>query len=300
MSSRSTAATLEGARTAASTMSPPVAFAREEAGCAGGVACTLFPALVGGAAARCAGAGAAAAARPVTRQGAGAAGPLTLVPAGGGRLRSAPTYGAAQLPAPARPPPGRRLPRPAAERLPFPVSYATPCDGQPAVEPGGGAAAGEGRTGRRRPPPPRPAAHCAPGTGSTRPGRGRRRAAPGGHPGPRRRAGTVTAGTDVCTPEVQGAGAGRACGPSRAAEPPRAGPGGRYAEPMPDRTPARYVYLGPEGTFAEQALLTIPAAAERGAVPRRAACRRRSTRSAPAPPTPRWCRWRTPSAGRSG
>ena len=30
---------------------------------------------------------------------------------------------------------------------------------------------------------------------------------------------------------------------------------------MPDPLPARYAYLGPEGTFAEQALLTIPAAA---------------------------------------
>ena len=29
---------------------------------------------------------------------------------------------------------------------------------------------------------------------------------------------------------------------------------------MPGNPPTRFVYLGPEGTFAEQALLTLPAA----------------------------------------
>src|SRR5262245_65780835 len=36
-----------------------------------------------------------------------------------------------------------------------------------------------------------------------------------------------------------------------------------YAEGMPGVPPTRFVFLGPEGTFAEQALRTIPAA-ERG------------------------------------
>ena len=57
---------------------------------------------------------------------------------------------------------------------------------------------------------------------------------------------------------------------------------------MPGVPPARYAYLGPEGTFAEAALRTLPQ-------PRRPTCSRSaasplpSTRSGPARPTTRWC-----------
>src|ERR671933_1007592 len=38
---------------------------------------------------------------------------------------------------------------------------------------------------------------------------------------------------------------------------------------MPGTPPTRFVYLGPEGTFSEQALLTLPAAAEGTRTPAR-------------------------------
>src|SRR6185437_16569995 len=38
---------------------------------------------------------------------------------------------------------------------------------------------------------------------------------------------------------------------------------------MPGVPPTRFVYLGPEGTFSEQALLTIPAAAKGSRAPAR-------------------------------
>ena len=69
---------------------------------------------------------------------------------------------------------------------------------------------------------------------------------------------------------------------------------------MPGNPPTRFVYLGPEGTFAEQALRTVPAA-EHGtsyARPQRARGARR--RCAPVRRTPRWCRWRTPIGGAVG
>ena len=38
---------------------------------------------------------------------------------------------------------------------------------------------------------------------------------------------------------------------------------------MPGTPPTRYVYLGPEGTFAEQALRTVPAAEHGSRTPAR-------------------------------
>ena len=67
---------------------------------------------------------------------------------------------------------------------------------------------------------------------------------------------------------------------------------------MPDPLPARYAYLGPEGTFAEQALLTVPAAAHSD-LQAHPTVTPRSTRSAAARPTVRWCPWRTRSRARS-
>jgi prephenate dehydratase len=46
-------------------------------------------------------------------------------------------------------------------------------------------------------------------------------------------------------------------------------PGTGHHEPRDAAAPARYVYLGPEGTFSEQALLTIPAAAKASRTPAR-------------------------------
>ena len=67
---------------------------------------------------------------------------------------------------------------------------------------------------------------------------------------------------------------------------------------MPGVPPARYAYLGPEGTFAEAAAAHAagggqgrPAAAASASPPR-------STPSAAARPTTRWCRSRTPSRAR--
>ena len=78
----------------------------------------------------------------------------------------------------------------------------------------------------------------------------RRGADPRGHPGRAEALTLVTAGTNPCTAKVRGRGpAGH---PSRAAV--RCLILGR----MPGVPPTRFVYLGPEGTFAEQALLTHP------------------------------------------
>ena len=108
----------------------------------------------------------------------------------------------------------------------------------------------------------------------------------------------VTAGTDVCTVEV------RAAAPARDPRALACDAGHRHRVRrlvgMPGTPPTRFVYLGPEGTFAEQALRTVPAAERGSRTPARSVRRGAGQRSGPGTPTPRWCRWRTRSAARSG
>ena len=66
----------------------------------------------------------------------------------------------------------------------------------------------------------------------------------------------------------------------------------------PSTPPTRFAYLGPEGTFAEAALISARCLLGGSPVPP-AECRRPPwPPSDRVTPTPRWCRWRTPSRAR--